>query len=398
LGGETGGGGGRGRLRAAAEATPEPPRRSEAGGRGEGSPPSLSERPLVSGLGSGSVSRGAGPVASDLRCPVCAPAREAEDADVLYFPRDTEIPVSLCGNVFGWRGADAFQERFAAQEVLGKGSYGVVRRVIDRETGAEYAAKSISKVRPVWTGQMDGEARDATTSGHLKKIMAEVNFLARLADEECVIDVDSVYEDVGRVYVVMSLCRGGTLEDRILAGGGQGLDEAATRGVVRSILEVVRGCHERGIMYRDVKPANFLFASEEPGSGVRCIDFGLAEDFIPGEMRSLDKRAGTPVYMAPELVMQRYDEKADVWSVGMLAYQALSGVVPFWGGKVPGKVSFRNIFYDIVIKDVEFTTPVWGDVSAEAIDLIRCLMTRDPERRITAAEALRHPWIAGEDG
>ena len=82
----------------------------------------------------------------------------------------------------------------------------------------------------------------------------------------------------------------------------------------------------------------------------------------------------------------------------MLAYQALSGVVPFWGGEVPGKVSFRNIFYDIVIKDVEFTNPVWGGVSAEAIDLVRRLMTRDPERRITAAEALRHPWIAGEGG
>merc|ERR1712159_843651 len=83
--------------------------------------------------------------------------------------------------------------------------------------------------------------------------------------------------------------------------------------------------------YRDLKPANFLFTSDAPGSGVRCIDFGLAENFIPGEVRALDKRAGTPVYMAPELVMQRYDEKADVWSAGMLLYQALSGMVPGGG-------------------------------------------------------------------
>jgi len=346
-------------------------------------------------MGSGSLSEGRVAVASELRCPVCAPAREAEDAEVLFFPRDTEIPVSLCGNVFGWRGVEAFQARFAAQEVLGKGSYGVVRRVVCRETGAEFAAKSISKVRPVWTGQMDGEARDATTSGHLKKIAAEVNFLARLAGEECVVDVDSVYEDVGRVYVVMSLCRGGTLEDRLAAVGGQGLEEGAVRAVMRSVLQVVRGCHERGIIYRDLKPANFLFTSDAPGSGVRCIDFGLAENFIPGEVRALDKRAGTPVYMAPELVMQRYDEKADVWSAGMLLYQALSGMVPFWGGTVPGKVSFRSIFYDIVIKDVEFPSPAWDGVSAEAVDLARLLLKRDPERRITAAEALQHPWFAG---
>ena len=363
---------------AAAAPPPRKPRRPPAA-PSAGAAAGASERPLV---------------VSELRCPVCAPAREAEDADVLYFPRDTEIPVSLCGNVFGWRDAKDFQARFAAQEVLGKGSYGVVRRVVCRETGAEFAAKSISKVRPVWTGQMDGEARDATTSGHLKKIAAEVNFLARLAGEECVVDIDSVYEDVGRVYVVMSLCKGGTLEDRLAAAGGRGLDEAAVRAVMRSVLQVVRGCHERGIIYRDLKPANFLFASEAPDSGVRCIDFGLAENFIPGEVRALNKRAGTPVYMAPELVMQRYDEKADVWSAGMLLYQALSGAVPFWGGEVPGKVSFRNIFYDIVIKDVEFPSPAWDGVSAEAVDLARLLLKRDPEMRITAAEALRHPWFA----
>jgi serine/threonine protein kinase len=80
----------------------------------------------------------------------------------------------------------------------------------------------------------------------------------------------------------------------------------------------------------------------------------------------------------------------------MLLYQALSGVVPFWGGTVPGKVSFRSIFYDIVIKDVEFPSPAWDGVSAEAVDLARLLLKRDPERRITAAEALLHPWFAGE--
>ena len=142
-------------------------------------------------------------IGSALSCPICSPEQEAEDADVLYYPPDEEIPVSLCKHVYGY--ARDLEKHFELLDVLGKGSFGVVHRAVQRETGDFFAVKTLPKSRPTWTSGMDGGMREATTSTYLLKIQAEVNFLARLADIEDVVRLIKAYEDDSNVHLVMDL-------------------------------------------------------------------------------------------------------------------------------------------------------------------------------------------------
>ena len=331
-----------------------------------------------------------GAASSPLSCPLCAPVRSYDDMDVLFFPEGEEIPIKLCQSVFGW--ANNFKEDYLAGDPLGRGSYGVVRKAVEKATGRVVAVKSISKSRPVWTGGMDGGVRDATTSTHLLKVQAEVNTLARMSDVDEVLALEKVYEDDSRVYLVMELCEGGCLQDVLQRG--QSLGEERGKRLARSVLAMLSACHSRGIIYRDIKPANFLFLTDGEDSPVKCIDFGLAANFIPGAQEYMEKRAGTPVYMAPEVVMQKYDEKADMWSAGVMIYHALSGRVPFWGGEVPVNVPLKDIFFDVMIKDLRLDGAEWEGISEEAKAFLRALLQRDPDNRLSALDALRHPWLA----
>ncbi|QDZ20240.1 protein kinase [Chloropicon primus] len=144
----------------------------------------------------------------------------AEDSDFLYYPDDEDIPVALCKYVYGY--PRDFHERYEVLEELGKGSFGVVHRVVDRETGEFYAAKTLPKSRPTWTGGMDGGMREATTSTYLLKIQSEVNFLARLSDVEEVVRLEKACEDDTHVHLVMDLCEGGSLRQRMESAGKGG--------------------------------------------------------------------------------------------------------------------------------------------------------------------------------
>jgi len=312
--------------------------------------------------------------------------------------------VSLCKHVYGYpRGLG---EAYELLEVLGEGSFGQVKRAVALSSGDFFAVKTVAKSRPTWTGGMDGGMREATTSTYLMKIQNEVNFLARLSDVETVVRLKKAYEDDSHVHLVMDLCCGGSLYDRMerleeeeAAQGERGafaahFTEERVRRVMACVVRVLRSCHERGIIYRDIKPQNFLYVDDTPDAPLKCSDFGLAMSFIPGQPggTSLDKRAGTPVYMAPELVLRRYDERADLWSAGVLMYQLLAGGrLPLWNGEIPLTANLDDIFFPILIKEIDFA-PI-ARVSAEAADLCAKLLTRDPERRISAEEAAEHPWL-----
>uniref|UniRef100_A0A7S3FQZ4 Protein kinase domain-containing protein n=2 Tax=Chloropicon roscoffensis TaxID=1461544 RepID=A0A7S3FQZ4_9CHLO len=167
---------------------------------------------------------------SSLSCPICAPQISADDADFLYYPSDEEIPVSLCKHVYGY--PRDLKSKYTFLEDLGRGSFGVVRRVVDTETGSFHACKTIPKSRPTWTGGMDGAQREATTSAYLIKIQQEVNFLARLADVDEVVQLRRAYEDDECVHLVMDLCEGGSLADR-MKSSGKGGDEEGARAAMR---------------------------------------------------------------------------------------------------------------------------------------------------------------------
>mmetsp|Transcript_41065 Transcript_41065/g.131342 ORF Transcript_41065/g.131342 Transcript_41065/m.131342 type:complete len:463 (+) Transcript_41065:195-1583(+) len=334
------------------------------------------------------------PIASPLRCEVCSPVRSADDAASLYFPAEETIPPALCRHVFGYK--RTLQEDYALGQVLGSGSYGVVRLGKDKETGGEVAIKSIPKVKEVWTGNMDGERRAGTTSNYLLRLQNEVNVLARLRTVPGVVRLMRPYEDNNYLHLVMQLCRGKTLASHMKEVGGP-MAEGEAADIVRSILKVVAACHATGIIYRDVKPANFLFRGEDTQSSVlKCVDFGVAANFLPGHAGALTQRTGTPIYMAPEVILKQYGQEADLWSCGIVLYQLLFGELPFWGGTVPAKMPVKEIFFEIMLREVDYTKAAIHGVSPEAVNLCMGLLRRDPDRRLTARQALTHPFLVVE--
>ncbi|KAJ6983839.1 calcium-dependent protein kinase 1 [Populus alba x Populus x berolinensis] len=170
------------------------------------------------------------------------------------------------------------------------------------------------------------------------------------------------YEDAMAVHVVMELCAGGELFDRIIQRGHYTERKAAE--LTRTIVGVVEACHSLGVMHRDLKPENFLFVNEKEDSLLKTIDFGLSIFFKPGERFS--DVVGSPYYVAPEVLKKRYGPEADVWSAGVIVYILLSGVPPFWAG---ADSTLGLVF------------------SESAKDLVRRMLIRDPRRRLTAHEA-----------
>ncbi|KAK6138326.1 hypothetical protein DH2020_027910 [Rehmannia glutinosa] len=141
-----------------------------------------------------------------------------------------------------------------------------------------------------------------------------------------IVTLKDTYEDDSAVHIVMELCEGGELFDRIVARGHY--TERAAAFVMKTIVEVVQMCHRHGVMHRDLKPENFLFANKKETSPLKAIDFGLSVFFKPGER--FNEIVGSPYYMAPEVLKRNYGPEIDVWSAGVILYILLCGVPPFW--------------------------------------------------------------------
>jgi len=186
---------------------------------------------------------------------------------------------------------------------------------------------------------------------------------------------------------------GGTIKARLDAGGGK-LPEAEAAAVMRGVLDVLVECHRREIAYADVKPANFLVAGSGDGAGavsVRAVDFGCSR------RAPLTQACGSPLYIAPELLAQRRSGVAvDVWAAGVMLYQMLTGRLPFWSNLELEQVAALppwSILAAVRSHEIGYPRPAWRGVSPEAKRLVASMLQRDPGARISAAEALAHPWF-----
>ncbi|KAI4314943.1 hypothetical protein L6164_027801 [Bauhinia variegata] len=223
-----------------------------------------------------------------------------------------------------------------------------------------------------------------TTAIAIEDVRREVKILRALTGHKNLVQFYDAYEDHDNVYIVMELCEGGELLDRILASGGKYTEDDA-KAVLTQILNVVAFFHLQGVVHRDLKPENFLFTSKDENSELKAIDFGLS-DFVKPDER-LNDIVGSAYYVAPEVLHRTYSTEADVWSIGVIAYILLCGSRPFWARTESG------IFRAVLKADPCFDEPPWPSLSAETIDFVKRLLNKDPRKRMTAAQALSHPWI-----
>ncbi|OIW01467.1 hypothetical protein TanjilG_19393 [Lupinus angustifolius] len=263
-----------------------------------------------------------------------------------------------------------FKEFFTLGRKLGQGQFGTTLLCIEKATGREYACKSIAK-------------RKLVSDEDVEDVRREIQIMHHLAGHPNVISIKGAYEDSVAVHVVMELCAGGELFDRIIQRGHYTERQAAD--LIRTIVDVVEACHSLGVMHRDLKPENFLFINKQEDSSLKTIDFGLSVFFKPGEI-FMDV-VGSPYYVAPEVLGKWYGPEADVWSAGVILYILLSGVPPFWAE------SEQEIFEQVLHGDLDFTSDPWPQISESAKDLVKKMLVRDPRRRLKAHQVLCHPWI-----
>ncbi|XP_074583472.1 calcium-dependent protein kinase 26-like isoform X2 [Curcuma longa] len=261
-------------------------------------------------------------------------------------------------------------ELYALGHTLGQGQFGTTYLCTELATGSEYACKSIAK-------------RKLISKEDVEDVRREIQILHHLSGHKNVVTIKGAFEDAQFVHIVMELCAGGELFDRIVERGHYSECKAAE--LIRIIVGVIEACHSLGVMHRDLKPENFLLVNRVEDSSLKLIDFGLSVFFKPGQI--FTDVVGSPYYVAPEVLCKHYGPEADVWTAGVILYILLSGVPPFWAETQQG-------IFEAVIKGViDFESDPWPLISESAKDLIRKMLNSPPSERLTAHQVLSHPWI-----
>ncbi|PIN12016.1 Ca2+/calmodulin-dependent protein kinase, EF-Hand protein superfamily [Handroanthus impetiginosus] len=256
-------------------------------------------------------------------------------------------------------------DKYILGRELGRGEFGVTYLCTDRETREALACKSISK-------------KKLRTAVDIEDVHREVAIMSSLPEHPNIVKLRATYEDNEAVHLVMELCEGGELFDRIVARGHY--SERAAAGMAKTIAEVVRMCHQHGVMHRDLKPENFLFANKKENSALKAIDFGLSVFFKRGEKFS--EIVGSPYYMAPEVLKRNYGPEVDIWSAGVILYILLCGVPPFWAETEQG------VALAILRGILDFKREPWPQVSESAKSLVGQMLEPDPKKRLTAQQVL----------
>ncbi|XP_026996388.1 calcium/calmodulin-dependent protein kinase (CaM kinase) II gamma 1 isoform X6 [Tachysurus fulvidraco] len=263
-----------------------------------------------------------------------------------------------------------FTEDYQLYEELGKGAFSVVRRCVKKSTGQEYAAKIIN-------------TKKLTARDH-QKLEREARICRLLKHSNIVRLHDSIAEE-GFHYLVFDLVTGGELFEDIVAR--EYYSEADASQCINQILESVNHIHQHDIVHRDLKPENLLLASKMKGAAVKLADFGLAIE-VQGDQQAWFGFAGTPGYLSPEVLRKDpYGKPVDIWACGVILYILLVGYPPFWDEDQ------HKLYQQIKAGAYDFPSPEWDTVTPEAKNLINQMLTINPAKRITAEQALKHPWV-----
>lgn len=271
---------------------------------------------------------------------------------------------------------DVFADYEFEDEILGEGTYGIVYKAKEIDTGEIRAIKRISreKIR------------------NYQRFLNEINALKTL-DHPNVIRLYEIYQDPEYIYLVQEYLEGGELFEYIVKK--EYLDETQTAKIFKQIISSVLYCHKNAICHRDLKPENFLFVSKEDVN-LKLIDFGLSRSYYKinqegvGKYTRMHTTAGTAYFMAPEVLSENYNSSWDMWSIGVILYIMLCGYPPFDGD------TEDDILIAVQKQKYDFKDKTWETISDEAKDLISKLLVPENER-LSPKEALNHPWILAAD-
>lgn len=267
---------------------------------------------------------------------------------------------------------DECEKYYKFGKTLGQGSFATVKQAVSKKKGEGTTKLAVKIIIKTALSAEDHEALETEVS-----VMEKLN-------HDNIVMLKEVFDCPARFYMVMELCLGGEMFDRIVKKSMYTEDEA--RKCVVQMADALEYCHDRGIVHRDIKPENLLYAGPDPDETVKIADFGLAHLLKKDE--HLQTACGTPGYVAPEVLTgEGYGTEVDMWSIGVVVYILLCGYPPFYDDSTA-------ILFNMIKKgDYDFNPQYWDAVSDDAKDFISRLLCVDASQRLTAAGVKDHPWM-----
>mmetsp|Transcript_17247 Transcript_17247/g.33855 ORF Transcript_17247/g.33855 Transcript_17247/m.33855 type:complete len:994 (+) Transcript_17247:432-3413(+) len=275
-----------------------------------------------------------------------------------------------------------FSARYNQLERIGRGKFAVVYKCerIGVNDGKPEEEKEYCAVKIIDKASLNEKEKEL--------LRTEIAVL-KLVNHPNIIKLHDTFESLNHIYLVMELVQGGELFDRIV--GRARLKEHEVYPILFQLAEAVRYLHMLGVAHRDIKPENILCSGNKDDpittATLKICDFGLSKLVSPLGVMKL--ACGTLSYVAPEvLTAQGYGKAADIWNIGVIIYLVRRGRLPFDGE------SKDEIIYNTIHLDLDFARdPVFSKSSPDHVDLIKGLLRKNPEHRLTAEQVLRHPWM-----
>ena len=262
-------------------------------------------------------------------------------------------------------------EFFDVKGTLGKGKFGLVKLGIHKLTGRKVAIKIINK--------------QGITEQEMQLTKTEIEIL-KIGQHPNIITLYDVIENEEKIYIIMEYCAGSDLFAYIEQRNFK-LPEKRAAEIIRKLSSAVYYLHSFGIIHRDVKPENILMTDNTENADIRLLDFGLSKIVRSGE--KCTEPYGTLSYVSPEVLQDiPYDERCDLWSIGVITYLLLSGVLPF-----DDENNIKEIARKTVYEKTPFYPSLFQNVSKEAIDFVDKLLQKDPDKRMKMTELFVHPWM-----